>query len=336
MTVVDEGVAWAVLESSPDGIAICDGAGRLVIVNRQLEVLFGYERSELIGQPVEILVPAEVRGGHVRHRQSYIAAPNTRPMGSGLRLQGVRRDGSRFPVEVALSPVRTAAGELVITAVRDVSARLAVQTELEEIRIKAMLAEDRERIARDLHDTVIQRLFADGLTIQALLPRVSDEVAARLQTVLDDHDDAIREIRTTILGLGRSRAGESGLRRAILAVVDQAGRILGFRPTVRLGGVLESRLGEQVEGELLATLREALSNAARHARATAVEVEITASGSTLSLRVVDNGTGIDPGGVSSGNGLANMRARAHELGGSCVIDVRAGGGTIVEWVVPLR
>lgn len=334
-TTVDEGLAWAVLESSPDGVAICDRGGRIVIVNRQLEVLFGYERSELLGQAVEQLVPHEVRAQHVRQRQGYIASPNTRPMGTGLRLFGLRRDGSQFPVEVALSPVRARSGELIIVAVRDVSARMAIQTELEEVRVKAMLAEDRERIARDLHDTVIQRLFADGLTIQSLLPKVSDEVRQRLQVVLDDHDDAIREIRTTILGLGRSRAGESGLRRAILGVADQAGRILGFRPTVRLDGVLENRLGEQVEGELLATLREALSNTARHARASSVEVEISASGDQLSLRVVDNGSGIDPDRIASGNGLANMRARAQELGGSCIIDALQAGGTAIEWVVPL-
>ncbi len=162
-----------------------------------------------------------------------------------------RRAPRRQPLPDRDRPVAggTDAGELIVAAVRDVSARLEIEAELQETsRSKASLAEDRERIARDLHDTVIQRLFADGLTIQALLPKVTDDVAQRLQTVLDDHDDAIREIRTTIFGLGRSRAGESGLRRAILDVVDQAGRILGFRPTVRLDGVLESRLGRADRG----------------------------------------------------------------------------------------
>jgi len=335
MSTVDDSVAWALIESSPDGVAICDTSGHIVIVNRQLELLFGYERSDLLGQAIEILVPAEYRTAHLRHRHVYVNESKTRAMGSGLRLEGVRRDGSRFPVEVALSPVKTESGELIITAVRDVSERVSIQNELEEQRMKALIAEDRERIARDLHDTVIQRLFADGLTIQALLPRVSDEVGKRLQTVLDDHDDAIREIRTTILGLGRSRAGESGLRRAILDVVDQAGRILGFRPTVRLDGVLENRLGPQMEGELLATLREALSNTARHAQATSVEVEVSASGRTLSLTVADNGSGIGPDRIGSGSGLSNMRSRAHELGGSCSIERRTVGGTAVEWVVPL-
>lgn len=330
-----EGVAWAVIESSPDGVAICDHAGHMVIVNRQMEEMFGYERSELLGRSVDLLVPPESRASHARVRATYTASPRTRPMGSGLRLHGVRHDGSRFPIEIALSPVKTDAGQLIVASVRDVSARTEIETELQETRMKAMLSEDRERIARDLHDTVIQRLFADGLTIQALLPKVSPEVQQRLQSVLDDHDDAIREIRTTILGLGRSRAAESGLRRAILDVVEQAGRILGFRPTVRLDGVLESRLSPQLEGELLATLREALSNAARHAQATGIEVEVSASVSTLTLSVRDNGRGIDPDLPCAGNGLANMRTRAHELGGNCIVDRRQTGGTAVEWVVPL-
>jgi PAS domain S-box-containing protein len=335
MSLAEEPVAWAVIESSPDGIAICDSGGHMAVVNHQIEVMFGYERSELLGRTVEIFVPPETKAGHVRQRAAYAADPHTRPMGTGLRLEGVRRDGSRFPLEIALSPVSTDAGRFIVASVRDVSARIAIENELQETRMKAMLSEDRERIARDLHDTVIQRLFADGLTIQALLPKVSDEVQRRLQNVLDDHDDAIREIRTTILGLGRSRAGDSGLRRAILDVVDQTSRILGFRPTIRLDGVLESRLDAQTEGELLATLREALSNAARHAQATSIEVEVSAGISTLTLSVRDNGRGIPPDPPTGGHGLVNMRTRAHELGGQCVVDVRPSGGTAVEWIVPL-
>lgn len=335
VSLTEEGVAWAVLDASPDGIAICDNAGHMVIVNRQMEQLFGYPRADLLGRSVDILVPPEARAGHARLRATYTAAPRTRPMGSGLRLHGVRQDGSRFPLEIALSPVKTDAGQLIVAAVRDVSARIEIETELQESRMKAMLSEDRERIARDLHDTVIQRLFADGLTLQALLPKVAPDVRQRLQNVLDDHDDAIREIRTTILGLGRSRAAESGLRRAILDIVDQAARILGFRPAVRLDGVLESRLSPQLEGELLATLREALSNAARHAQATGIEVEVTAAATALTLSVRDNGRGIDPSRSSAGSGLANMRARARELGGDCDVERRQTGGTAVEWVVPL-
>ncbi|MEZ5219704.1 MAG: PAS domain S-box protein, partial [Ilumatobacteraceae bacterium] len=312
---VEDSVYWAVVEAAPDGVLLCDDGGRIRLVNRQAELMFGYAREDLIGHPVETLVPAEARGVHVGHRQRYVDHPSTRPMGSGLHLTAIRRDGSSFPVEVALSVVEaTPAGKLIVATVRDVTDRRAIETELADQRTKATVAEDRERIARDLHDTVIQRLFADGLTIQALLNRVEPDVAERLQAVLDDHDDAIREIRTTILGLGRSRAGESGIRRAVIEIIEQSSRILGFRPSVRLDGVLENRLGAQTEGDVLASLREALSNAARHADPTSIEVEISAGPDQLALRVMDNGNGFDPSSVTHGNGLINLRQRAEELG----------------------
>lgn len=335
--VVTEGVAAALLEGSPDGVIICDDSGRIVLVNRQVEKLFEVERDQLVGRPIECLIPDHQRSAHAEHRRQYAAEPRTRPMGAGMQLWARKWDSTVFPVEIALSPISTESGMLVIATVRDVTARLAAQAELEEARSRTMLAEDRERIARDLHDTVIQRLFADGLTLQAMLPRVPEELRGRLQDVLDDHDDAIREIRTSIFGLGRSRAAESGLRRAILDVVEQASRVLGFRPTLRLDGVLEGRMSGAVESELLATMREALSNAARHAGASAIEVDVVASDRHLTLVVADNGSGIAPDrvGASSGNGLPNMQARATELGGTCTIGPRPGGGTVVEWQVPV-
>ena len=333
--VITDAVAAALLDGSPDGVVICDADGVIVLVNKQAEELFGADRDDLVGKAVEHLVPDQQRAVHINHRTGYIKNPRTRAMGESLQLWAKRVDGATFPVEVALSPWITDEQTYVIATVRDVSVRLGIQAELESARTKTMLAEDRERIARDLHDTVIQRLFADGLTLQAILPRVPEEVRGRMQEVIDDHDDAIREIRTSIFGLGRTRAGESGLRRAILEVVIQSGRILGFRPTLRLAGVLEGSLDDVLEGELLATMREALANAARHAQASVVEVDISASESALRLEVLDNGIGIPPERVGRGDGLANMQARAEELGGSCTISSRPGGGTIVEWVVPI-
>ena len=333
--VITDAVAAALLDGSPDGVIICDSDGVIVLVNKQAEELFGARRADLVGRAVEHLVPDQQRAVHINHRTGYINDPRTRSMGESLQLWAKRVDGATFPVEVALSPWTTDEQTYVIATVRDVSVRLGIQAELEAARTKTMLAEDRERIARDLHDTVIQRLFADGLTLQAILPRVPEEVRGRMQEVIDDHDDAIREIRTSIFGLGRTRAGESGLRRAILEVVSQSGRILGFRPTLRLDGVLEGSLNDVLEGELLATMREALTNAARHAQASVVEVDISASESTLRLEVLDNGIGIPPERVGRGDGLANMQARAEELGGSCTISSRPGGGTVVEWVVPV-
>jgi len=112
------------LESAPDGVVIVDAAGRIQIVNRETEVLFGYPRSELLGQPVEVLLPERFRGRHIGHRSGYQRDPHTRPMGTALELFGLRRDGSEFPVEISLSPMNSEDDEtLIISNIRDVSAR---------------------------------------------------------------------------------------------------------------------------------------------------------------------------------------------------------------------
>ena len=334
MSLTEDSVAWAVLESSPDGIAICDDAGHMVIVNRQMEVLFGYQRSELLGRPVELLVPAEVTGRPRPPTPAYVAAPRTRPMGSGLRLHGVRADGSRFPIEIALSPVRTDAGQLIVAAVRDVSARLEIETELRRRRSRRCSPRTASASPATCTTRSSNGSSPTGSRSRRCSRRSPTTCRQRLQTVLDDHDDAIREIRTTILGLGRSRAGESGLRRAILDVVDQAARILGFRPTVRLDGVLESRLGDQIEGELLATLREALSNAARHAQATWIEVEVRPGAAALTLSVPDNGRASTRASSGSGTGWRTC-GPGRTSWAAAASSTPPTGGTAVEWVVPL-
>jgi len=125
------------LESAPDGVVIVDAAGLIQIVNRQTEVLFGYPRAELLGQPVEVLLPERFRGQHVSHRTGYQGDPHTRPMGTGLELFGLRRDGSEFPLEISLSPMLSDDGEtLIISNIRDVTAR-----KIADERLRATAAE---------------------------------------------------------------------------------------------------------------------------------------------------------------------------------------------------
>ena len=174
------------------------------------------------------------------------------------------------------------------------------------------LVEDRERIARDLHDTVIQRLFATGMSLQSTVRLVSpDRTAAdRIEQAVDDLDLTIKEIRTAIFGLERAHTSADGLRRRILGLVHESVGALGFEPRVRFDGPVDTAVSERMAEELVATLRESLSNVARHAHASRVDVEVVA-GAEVSLRVADDGVGPPSENSPMGHGIGNMAARAN-------------------------
>ncbi|GAA2744100.1 sensor histidine kinase [Kitasatospora cinereorecta] len=197
------------------------------------------------------------------------------------------------------------------------------------------LLQERDRIARDLHDLAIQRLFATGMTLQGATRFIDHpEAADRVLRAIDDLDETARTIRSTIFGLRTRESGPAsvGLRAAVVEVVDRAAAVLGFAPAVRMSGLLDVTVPKPVADEAVAVLQEALSNAARHARADAVEVTVEA-GDQLTLTVCDNGVGLPEGGRRSG--LANLAERAAALGGEFRAGTRAGGGTELVWQVPL-
>jgi signal transduction histidine kinase len=194
--------------------------------------------------------------------------------------------------------------------------------------------EDRDRIAKDLHDTVIQRLFATAMTLMSAIKITQrQDVAVRVQRAVDELDETIRQIRSTIFALQAAPGDHGSLRVRILAAADSAAESLGFAPTVRLEGLVDTAVTDEVGEHLVAVLREALSNVARHAHAGRVDISVDA-GDALVLVVKDDGTGITPGGRRSG--LRNLAGRAEDLGGSFQTRDREGGGTILEWRVPLR
>jgi signal transduction histidine kinase len=193
---------------------------------------------------------------------------------------------------------------------------------------------ERERIARDLHDTVIQRLFATGMGLQSLVGRMDgSDLSERLQQAVDELDETIREIRITIFDLEARDAEKAGLRARVLALAGETAATLGFEPRVHMDGPLDAASDATTQEELLKTLREALSNVARHANASTVEVLVRAGSGMITLRVADNGVGFSKD-AQHGHGLDNMQARADSLGGVCEFSARRGGGTVVTWRVP--
>ncbi|HEY6934138.1 MAG TPA: GAF domain-containing protein [Marmoricola sp.] len=212
----------------------------------------------------------------------------------------------------------------------------ALALELAETRAdqqRMLLLDDRARIARDLHDHVIQQLFASGLTVQGVIARLGDDVAvARLEEVIAGLDDAIRQIRSSIFQL---RLQESaGLRATVLAVVSDVRDSLGFDPEVRFSGPVDSVADASLAEDVAAVVREALTNVARHARATTASLGVSAANGRLEVAVEDDGRGL--GESARRSGLVNLRWRAEERNGELVVGAGIGGrGLSLLWAVPL-
>jgi len=217
------------------------------------------------------------------------------------------------------------------------AAAVAIQNVRLQTRVQSFaLVEDRERIARDLHDTVIQRLFATGLSLQGTARIVETDATtalARIEAAVDDLDLTVKHIRSAIFGLESSRTSIHGLRDRVLAMCRDAALTLGFEPLCLFDGPVDSAVGDDVAVELLATLREALSNVARHAQATRVDVEVVVS-ELVVLRVTDDGIGPPGHDGRRGHGLRNMEARAARRGGGFELRDGASTGTVLEWHVP--
>ncbi|MGA2036210.1 MAG: GAF domain-containing sensor histidine kinase [Acidimicrobiales bacterium] len=232
----------------------------------------------------------------------------------------------------------TATDEDVVSALA-LAAGLAIDKARLYTRMRELtLSEERERIARNLHDTVIQRLFAVGLALQSatrLLGR--PEAQDRLQSSIDDLDETIRQIRTTIFAISRSRRVTDGsLRSEILDLTDEAAGRLGLDVRVDFDGPIDSSVNAETAEHLLVTLREAISNVVRHARASSVEVHVKVDEDFLVLRVIDDGVGIDPAvDTAGGRGLANLAERAKLLGGGFDVGRLPQGGTELSWHVKL-
>ena len=185
--------------------------GRIVMTNPQAERMFGYVQQELIGQPVEILMPDRFRKGHMDHRSAYSQKPVARPMGKGLELTAVRKDGIEVPVEISLTPIETANGTVVASTIRDITERkhLAQQTR------RAAVLDERSRMARDVHDTVAQAFTGIVLNLEAAEEEaqdLSEEVRRRIERARDVARQSLEEVRRSILALSSALPvhGDSG------------------------------------------------------------------------------------------------------------------------------
>ena len=266
----------------------------------------------------------------VRRAMGHIGPAVLFPLGIAGDVRGVltvgrRRGGMPFPEATA-----EVVGSFAVQA--GIALELAARRRDAE---RLSLYEDRDRIARDLHDLVIQRLYATGMSLEGTVPMITrPETATRVKRAVDAMDETIKDIRMTIFALqSRGQQSQPNLREAIVGVVEEMTPSAGFAPSLRLGAKLNDQVPPGIAEDMLTALREALSNAARHAHASQIDVSVDVdAGGFLVVRVSDDGVGIPAQGRRSG--LRNLRLRAEKLGGELRLEAGEGRGTELVWRVP--
>jgi PAS domain S-box-containing protein len=330
--------AGEILRAASCGVSVRAGEGlRLVAASGAAVPLIGSDLPIDMSFAARVITSAEVlQIDHLRDMSSMDlpeGVPNGPTLGVPIIVGGVTT-GALAPIRVDTEPQFTA-GE--VATAEALAAQAALAFELDRSRHdreQVMLATDRERIARDLHDHVIQQLFATGMSLQSLSPFLERrDLRDRLATAIDGLDDTIREIRNTIYGLSWSQTPDQQLRSKLLEIVANAEEQLGFSPAVRFEGPIDVAIPDEVGAHVLAVVQEALSNVARHAHASEVQVQVLLEEGGLRVTVADNGAGI--GEITRSSGLSNLEERARLAGGRLMISPVADGGTRLDWIVPL-
>lgn len=325
----------AVFEAAPDGIVVVAPDGTIVDLNPRAIELFGYSREELMGRSVEVLVPEPQRDVHRAERVAYMREPRSRPMGAGIELVGRRKDGSTFPVEISLSPMNEGPDSLVISVVRDVSER----KRLRDFGVGALRAaeDERQRIARELHDDTAQRLAALLVRLQVAIRERSDEERSRLlDEIRRDILQTAEAVRRIARGLRPPVLDEVGVVAAIRSHVDALRRAYEFDIELEASG--EPALSPDAELALYRIVQEALANVVRHAGASRARVVVESVDTQVVATVEDDGHGFarDAASPGGGLGLIGMNERARNAGGRFEVESVPGEGTVVRVEIPAR
>jgi PAS domain S-box-containing protein len=336
-----------VFAAAPAGISMVNSAGTIAFVNRMLAQQFGYEMDELLGSSIERLVPDTSRAVHAQHRAEYALAPGPRLMGRGRQLLGRRKDGSEFPVEVALNVISRGSETLTVAFTSDLSERVQgerrirdYQARLQQMAFDAALTEERERrrIAADLHDHLGQTLVLAQLKLTAARQSNPDAMRRALEETLPLLEQSIAETRTLTFDLSPPILYDLGLKEAISWLAEQLERMHGLRIELSVDGV-ESGLGAEGNAVVYRAVRELLTNVFKHAKHPSARVTLEAKDNTLCVSVEDQGIGFHlttlQQAESQGFGLMNVQEQIKRLGGNVEIQSAPNQGTRVTMSLPL-
>lgn len=342
-----QSTAQALFQSAAQGIVIVDRSGNIVMANPASERLFGYSAGELIGKPIENLVPATMSQSHGDYRARYFASPQTRPMGLGLDLRARRKDGTEFYAEISLSYFSSANGTLAVAFVSDISKRRAdeqaMRKQREDLRVLAgriMTAQDdeRRRIARNLHDDLSQQLAHLAIDIGKLAADpLSRELVADLRPLQLRAAEAAETVRKISHELHPSILDDIGLEAAVEQYCEEFEERTGIA-TEFVARDVPGSLSPEVASSIYHIAQESLRNVAKHARTDSVLVRLDLHDGAIRLKVRDNGAGLAPeqAGRRGGIGIAAMRERARLIDATFSIESGPGAGTEITLEVPLN
>jgi len=324
----------SVVQSANDAIILANSRGNIMAWNKGAQAIFGYREEEVLGKPLSLLMPERYRDAHRRGLERMRSTGESHVIGKTVEFYGLRKDGSEFPLELSLATWKAGEERFYSGIIRDITERKRAE---ESQRLAAI--EERNWLARELHDSVTQSLYSLTLFARTAHEQLArDPVQARtaLEHVLEEAKNAFAEMRALLLQLRPTALAEEGLMEALRKHIETLQRRHGLE--VQLHGPERLPLTPDAGETLYRVAQEALANVIKHAKIRRAALTLEVAEAEVKLAVTDDGIGFDPQAVAGmdGLGLASMRERIHMIGGTFSIYSMPGGGTQVRAAIPVR